>query len=362
MANERVTAVQYYSVLYLTMLSGILMYIATEESTVNGLNALLRPFVFFIINAVACIPVILLCSKCGGENLLTALEKRSRGLSVAVAAVYFAVFVFVTVKLAVRFDLFASSEMFPEKDMLILSVIMVIVCAVLGGFGFGGFARGAYVIAIIVTVSVLSVQFSLFKEIDFLNFTPLFENGAADFLSRSAKTTLLAVECGTLPLFFGSVGGNVKKGFYIWLGISSVVFLLVSFTVIGTLGIFTDTRLFPSYATVSLAKFGLFERVDSVETAVWISCVVVKITYYINAASRCVMHIFKNVPKRTASAFIGGGAAVLLALISSDILKHKVFAVAVQNFAVYVIPVVILPVISLIILKFKKVKPDENNS
>ncbi len=361
MKTERVTAVQYYSVLYLTMLSGILMYIATEDSIVNGLNALLRPLVFFVVNLAACIPIRFLYSKCGGENLFDALEKRSRKLSVAVAAAYFIIFVFVAAKISVRFDLFASSEMFPEKNMLLLSVIMVVICAVLACIGFGGLARGAFLIAVIVSISVVSVQLSLLNEIDFLNFTPLFENGVADFTVRSVKTSLLAVECGTLPLFFGNVSGNMKKGFYVWLVGSCLVFLLVSFTVIGTLGAFTDSRLFPSYSTVSIAKFGLFERVDSVETAVWISCVVIKITYYIIASSRCLTHIFKKLPFRLAAALIGAFAAIMLAVISSGITRHRIFAVSVQNFAVYVIPVIILPAVSLLILKFKKVKRDENN-
>lgn len=354
--NKDITATQFFSVIYLCLLSGILMYISSPNQYLNGLNGVLRPLVFFGINVVFSIPVVLLIKKCDGQNVFNSLRERSVGVSRFIAFLYFVLYGFIILKLSVRFDVFASSEMFPAKRMIYLSAIIVIFCSLLAGVEIGGLARASVIFAVIVTASVVLMNVFLVKVIDFLNFTPLFENGVGEFFGKSFRSSVFAVECGTLPLFYGEIKGNIKRGYYTCLGAATLVFIIVMASVVGTLGLFADTQLFPSFATAMLAKIGLFERLDAVETAVWISCVMVKLTFFISVSARSLCFAFDRLKYKVACVFIGGTASVILLSLSSNIKNHKLFSMFSQNLTVFLLSITVLPLVSFLIIKFKGVK------
>lgn len=351
MAEQKIGVLPFCSVLFLSVMSGVLLYIADSPAEPSGTDAVLRPLVFLAVNLAAALPLFRLKKAVGNQSIGEALHARSPVAARVIAAVYALVYTAAALRTAVRFELFAGSEMFPDKRMTCFAVLLAAVCAVLGGADFAATARASLLLAGGVVLAAAGVGVLLLPQVDFLNFTPPFENGFGRFLSDSLSTSLFAAEAGTLPFFFGRVKGNLKRGYRIGAVLVTVLFAGVSFVVFGTLGPFAESRLFPTCTAVTLAKIGLFKRLDSVETAVWVSCVLVKMTLFFAVASRAAVGVFRTLPRRAASLLAGTAVALCVLLIGGAYVRAAAVSSLAFTAATYLLPAFLLPLAALLCLK-----------
>ncbi len=358
MTQSRVSAHQFFSLLYLSLLSSIFMYISSPGINIAETESLLRPLIFIVITIISAIPAFLIYKKFKeSEKSITALFE-SKFFKV-VAGIYGAIYLVGIVRTVARFDLFASSELFPGTEMTLFIIALVVICALLSVLGLGALSRAGVIFVIIVVGATGFVMLSLVAEVDFLNFTPLFENGAANFIWDSVLFAVQASELGTLVLILNELKGNVAKNFILWLIFSALSFAVVLFFVVGTLGIFADTQLFPTYTAVTLAKFGLLERMDALETAIWILCVVEKVAFYFLIVTKSFKIIFPKVSRILICAVSAILVSGVLAFISSDLERFSFISYTPVVLGMYIIPVILLPVA--IIIYLKKVKPREKS-
>ncbi len=357
MTKSTVTAPQFFSLLYLSMLGSVFMYISSPEITIATAESLLRPVVFATLSIIVAIPIYFVCKKGNlTENLVG--KKKSKVYKI-VALIYGVVYFIDALMTAGRFDLFASSELFPGTEMTYFIIGLVVVCVALSFSGLGALGRASTVFTVVVVGATLFASFTLSKEVDFLNFTPLFENGVSDFLWDSIMFCIQASEIGAIVIFFPQIKGNVKKNFILWSILSAVSFSFILFFVIGTLGTFADTQLFPTYSAVSLAEFGLFERLDALETAIWILCVVTKLTFYIMAIVKCICFAFSSFSEKVTSVSVGAIISAVLIFISGNIMNFGFISYTPLVAGVYLIPVLVLPLVLLIYNLIKRRKNNE---
>jgi len=356
MTKSHITAPQFFSILYLSMLGSMFMYISSPQIKIATAEALLRPVLFAIVSIVFAVPMYLLIKKGSlKEHLLT--EKKSK-LYKAVAVFYGAVYFIDALMTAGRFDLFASSELFPGTEMTYFLIGLVAVCVALSFCGLGALGRASTIFTLVVISATIFASLALSKEFDFLNFTPLFETGVEKFLYDSFIFSLQASEIGAIVIFFPEIKGDLKKHYIMWSVLSAVSFSFILFFVIGTLGAFADTQLFPTYSAVSLAEFGLFERLDALETAIWILCVVTKLTLYIMAIIKCICYAFPKLSEKITSISVGVITTAVLIFISGNVMNFRFISFTPLVLGVYLIPVLVLP---LILLVYGLIKRRGNN-
>ena len=360
MTKSSVSAPQFFALLYLSMLGSMFMYISSPEITIATAESLLRPLVFAIVSIVFAIPIYLLCLKGAlKENLQS--EKKSKvykGVALFYGVVYF-VDALMTVG---RFDLFASSELFPGTEMTYFLIGLVAVCVVLTFSGIGALGRASTIFTLVVVAATVFASFTLSKEVDFLNFTPLFENGVGKFITDSLAFSIQASEIGAIVIFFPEIKGNVKKNYILWAVLSAFSFSFILFFVVATLGAFSDTQLFPTYTAVTLAQFGLFERLDTLETAIWILCVVTKLTLYISAIVKCICFAFPKLSEKISAVSVGVVIAVFLIFISGNIMNFSFISFTPLVVGVYLVPVIVLPTILIIFNHLKRRKNNEKTA
>ena len=130
------------------------------------------------------------------------------------------------------------------------------------------------------------------------------------------------------------------------------------FFVISTLGAFSDTQLFPTYTAITLAQFGLFERLDALETAIWILCVVTKLTLYISAIVKCICFAFPKLSEKITSVSVGVVITGFLIFISGNIKNFGFISYTPLVVGIYLVPVFVLP---LILLIYNLIKRRRNN-
>ena len=334
------------------------MYISSPGIKIAETETLLRPLVFVVVSIVSAIPTFLIYKKFK-ESEENATSLFGSKFFKVVAGIYAVVYLVGIVRTVARFDLFASSELFPGTEMTLFIIALVVVCALLSLLKLGALSRAAVIFVIIVGVATGFVMLSLVEEVDFLNFTPLFESGALNFISDSLLFAVQASELGTIIWVLDELKGNIPKTFVWWLVFSAVSIIAVLFFVIGTLGVFADTQLFPTYTAVTLAKFGLLERMDALETAIWILCVVEKVAFYFFVITKSFKYILPKVSGKVVCTVAAALVSVAITFISSDLERFSFISYTPVVLSMYIIPVVLLPVA--IIIYLKKVKPREKS-
>lgn len=360
MTKSSVTAPQFFAVLYLSMLGSMFMYISSPRITIATAESLLRPAVFAVVSIVFAIPVYLLCAK---GYLKENLQSKKKSKIYKSVAVFYGVVYFVDALMTVgRFDLFASSELFPGTEMTYFLIGLVAVCVALSFCGIGALGRASTIFTLVVVSATVFASFTLSKEVDFLNFTPLFENGVGKFITDSLAFSVQASEIGAIVIFFPEIKGNVKKHYILWSVLSAVSFSFILFFVVGTLGAFADTQLFPTYSAISLAQFGLFERLDALETAIWILCVVTKLTLYISAIVKCICFAFPKFSEKITSVSVGVVITCFLIFISGNIMNFGFISFTPLVIGVYLVPVLVLPSILLVYNLIKRRKINEKTA
>lgn len=359
MVEKKVSAPQFFSLLFLSLLSTIFMYVSSTEVTIAETETVLRPLVFILISVLVSIPSYFIFKEYKkGESDGVRVEKR---LFFKVMALIYALVYFIgSLRSVARFDLFASSELFPGSEMTFFIIGIIVACGLLSSLGLGALCRGGVVFSFLVVAVTGFVMVSLKDEINILNFTPLFREGIGNFFFDSLLLSVQATELGTIILFLPEIKGNMKKHFFGWLILSAISFSAIFFFVIGSLGPFADTQLFPTYSSVTLADFGLLKRIDALETSIWIFCVVEKISFYILIVTRCIHYAFEKLPSKYVRIGICVILSCILVFISGNV-KHFAFMSDMRIVSVlYALVAFLLPVAVLIYLK--KVKPYEKVS
>ncbi len=356
MTKQQVSASQFFSLLFLCILSTVFMYISSPEINIAETETLLRPLVFILVSVIVSVPSYFIY-KDFKKRLGKGLIVDKRPLFKVVAIIYGIVYFIGALRSAARFDLFASSELFPGTDMTIFIIAMIIACGFLSSLGIGAICRGGIIFTFIVVAVTGFVMISLGDEVDILNFTPLFRDGPLNFFGDSLLFSVQVTELGTVILFLPQISGNVKKHFLGWLILSGLSFIAIFFFVIGSLGAFADTQLFPTYSSVTLADFGLLERIDALETAIWIFCVIEKISFYILIVTKCFSYTFAKVKPRNFCIGICAVLCGVLIFISGNVQRFGFMSNILLVSALYVISCLLLPFVILIYLKM--VKPYE---
>ncbi len=356
MTECKVSAPEFFSLLFLSVLSTVFMYISSPGIPIARTETLLRPVVYTVISLIAGLPAYLIYKNKAeneGKGLIVKETKFLRIVSALFGAVYFVG----ALKTILRFDLFVSSELFPGTDMSVFLIAIVIVCGALSIVGVSALCRGSIIFCFIVVGATAFVMLSLVDEFNIINFTPLFSDGVGAFAKDGILFAVQATEIGAITFFLPQIKGELKKHYIAFVILSGITFAGILAFVIGALGSFADTQLFPTYTAVTLANFGLLERIDALETAIWILCVVVKISFYILITVQSLKKIFTKISRRALTIAVCTVLAVIPAVISNNIEAFGFVSNNILTFILYTVGVVILPCVLLVY--FRKVRPYE---
>ncbi len=356
MSEKKITKTQYFSLLYLSLLSSLFMYLSSSKINIASTDAILRPVVFIFLSILFSVPAFLIQKehdKLKNNRQYMPVKRPFKIIALIYAVVYF----ISLVKATARFDLFVSTELFPNSDMTIFLGAMLACCVTISFLGIGALARAAGGFLLLVIISTVVVMFSLANEVDILNFTPVFQNGALSFIEECLIFTMQATEIGTLIMFLPEIKGDIRKKFGVWAVAAGLSFSLILFFVVGSLGAFADTQLFPTYASVTIASFGLLERIDALETAIWVLCVVGKISFYFLVVTKALNYTFPKISKKIWGVICGISATVIISFISLNINRFYFLSSEVLTVALFTLAAVVLPIFAFITMK--KVAPCE---
>ncbi len=354
MTQNKVTTFQFYSLLYICSVVAAFMFVSTTIINLGTTDAILYPLVFGILSLITIIPTFVFYNKSNGQSVLIATKEKSKSFSVILALSYSVLVFVLLLRTLARLDLFVSSEVFPENTMTFLIVSIVIVSTFLSMLDIGALSRASTIFLILVTASVSIVVISAFSNIESINFVPLFMNGEEAFLKQALAYSVFFPESACLVLFLSNIKGDIKKGYLVYIIFLVLSLTIVSFTVVGALGAFSTTQLFPAFAISSVGEFRVLERFESIQSSVWTVCIVAKTTLQIMIISNCIRHIFPKIKWWTPNALVGIIATAFIIYISNGVTRFSFMSSEIQVALTYILLVVVLPVFASLSLLIRK--------
>ena len=356
MTKTDVTAGQYFSVSFLSLTVGTFLYVSSSGVKPGSPLSVMLPVLLCAVNLLLSVPLLKLINRCRDDGILDFCERRSHVLSKLIAALYALTFIYALIRTAARFDLFASAEMFSQSSTAFFTALLLLICAALSFKGLASLCRAGVIFAAIVFAGTSTVLLLAFlRDFDILNFAVITKPKADELIVSSLDYAFFPVETGALTLFCGRIKGNIKKSYRVFLMLSSLFLLLTAAAVTGSLGAFADTQLFPVYALSTVHGIGLAERLDAVQTAVWLFCIICKMTFFILIIKECLNHLFGNNKKLPFCAAVGA-VAVFSVAVSRNIINFKTVSSFGGTAAAYLLSVAVIPAFALLICRFKSEK------
>lgn len=354
MNSGKMTSTQLYSVMYLSVLVGVFMYLSREGMSISSVDTLIHSLLLVVINAVFAIPVFYYVSHTD-KGILENVYYVSPVLAKVTAFIYIVIFTFGNIRTVARFDLFVTSEMFSQTDMTLFIIAIIIICAMLSLLGIETLGRGSIIFSIVVIGATLVIFFTNMHEFDSLNFTPPFLTKSTDFLKDTMGVSTYTVVLGIPVLYRGEIKDSMPKKLLAFICVVSVTMFIIILTIIGTLGAFADYQIFPSFSISTIGKISLFERLEAFETAAWILCVIAKITFFMLIVLKCAKFILPDVKEVSVCTVTSVILSVFVIVISSSV-KRFSFLTSLWQIAVpYFIVVTVLPFVGCLSIEKSKI-------
>lgn len=349
-----ITVTQLFGMLFVSRMVVNITYNPFMASDGEIWDHMLSAVGAFLLTFVLVIPVYLLYRRYPRMSITEDayyLMGKAAFLVVGVYALYFLLVSCYTLSL---FNVFVTNVMSPKVSLVVLS-IAVTATACYGAFkGIEALARTSGLVLIGICAALVFLVCALAPRMEMDNFPPLMYNGPKStvngvllMLSRTSSVPVLAM---LLPF----AKGNAKKGIAVWNTVTYLSIAGLITVMVGALGDFLKTQIFPIYAATSIAEIGIFKRMDALFLGIWTMGLFIKLALFLLLFSMCVAHMLGR--KAGRISILVGGALVAAAgvwVADSRELARSIYDLRFLLVATLLTSIV-LPVLLLIVDSIKK--------
>lgn len=348
MTNKAViSSAQLFGILFLSRMVINITYSPLMFGSGNIWDHIISAVISFVLTFILVIPMYKICTL--RPNMTIAdnsyfLFGKLGYIFIFVYAVYYLCVCGYTLSM---FNMFVTNVMSPNISVVVLS-IAIILTSCYGAFkGIEALVRASGVLLALICLALIFLIISLIPQIDTLNYVPFMLSGTGDVkrgvLLMVSRTSCIPVMGMILPM----VKGSVKKGIIKWNTAVYASIIVLIYVMVGSMGDYLKTQMFPVYTAASIAELGILKRLDALYLGIWSTGLFVKISLFLFVFSLCVSRIFGERSGRI-SVFVGG---VLVAIAGILVEKYKQFSVYLYNvdfFLVFtIITAVIIPLLLL---------------
>lgn len=351
--SDKVTVTQMFIIMAMSRLIVALLYIPGAAKRLNVSDMIVQVFFAAIILSVAVIPTYFFIKDGNNKGILERLKDISPILSGVCACFVFFSFLFLGVRVIMRFEIFTTTVIFPQSDIKFFLIILLLACLYCVITGLDVLGRTAETFFGVVILSIVFVIAVTLPEMKFTNFTPVFYDGVLPPLEASVYSVSVSVELFYPVILKDKIYGKRTTLVYPWI-VSVFIFLaFLTFCQSGVLGNYSTTQLFPFFTFTSMSSLGFIERLDALLTAVWIVCEFVKMCMFIFICGRCINTVF---PKSKRN--IGICAAAIIFSFATLLIKESyrvrdLLANTKATAIMFVIMMIIMPIALMICEKIK---------
>jgi len=318
---------------------------------------LISAVISLVLTFILVLPIYKLSSLDSKMNLFDNLRDLMGKYGYIFIIVYVSYFIVITLHTLTIFDNFVSNAINPPISIPLLSIFLLLSSCYGAYKGLEALARTSTFIIVATVISLIFLGASLFSSIEAINFKPLMYDGyesvtegAIYMVSQSSCLVALGV---LMPMS----KGNKVSGIIIWnLGVYAS-FMLIIALVVGTMGDFVSTQLFPVYTAAGIGKFGSLQHLDSLYLGIWMSGIFLKTSLFLLLASEGIKKIWgEKIRKRFILLFSVLLSISTLFIGNFSLLRSKIITECLFYFLIF--NAVVVPVI-LLMLKKRKLGKEE---
>lgn len=252
---------------------------------------------------------------------------------------------------------FFSTNLFPETDISVFTIAVILVCMYTVRKGIEVIARVGFIIALLTIIISIFISVLTIGNIRLQNFLPLFQINLKELIQGT--NVMVSIPFGEIIVFlmiFPYVNDikQVKKSAFMGLIIGGMFFFTVSLRNISVLGNIGYIQTLPSYQVATFINLGqIITRIEVLVAVVLLFNVFLKVSIFYYAAVLSIAQFFKLESYRPLVIPVGIISLVLaIDMFSSPVEEAYIGA---NIYPIYAIPFIILfPVVSLTIASIRK--------
>ncbi len=332
------------------------MYVSAIQYSVSTSDIIVQAPIMLVCLLIIVIPTCIFIRNDNSRGLFNRAYNLSEAYMRVLAVIFILSFIFAAVRGISRFDLFATSVMFPERDITLLVVVVIVACAYVASLGIEAIGRSAVLFTVIVVSALVFIFITIWDNLHPLNLTPLFYDGAHRALKGGITSASVTVELGAVTILLPKIKGNVNKALFKWLFLLCATLTAVASIMVLALGFYGETQLFPIFTIAVMGEFSVFQRLDAIQTGVWILCIIMKLSFLLYMCGECFTRLFSRGSKKLWIYISAAITAAFAVFISPRMNRFGIFAQSWYTVIPYVLFMITIPASVLIGEKIQKTK------
>jgi len=348
-----ITAPQLFNMLFISrslvnLTYNPVIYISGE----NIFDYIISSLISFLLNFILILPVYFLYKLDKNSDIIEKFTFIFKKTGIIFAFIYIIYFLLVNCYSLSSFNIFMTNAMNPDISAWLVSISVVLAACYGANKGIEGLARTCGVVLVMIIISLVFLICALLPEVDEINYTNFFQDG---FL-QSSKGILMNISQNfcipALGILLPMAKGNIKKNIFFWNFYIHVIWINVIFLLVGSLGDYLKTQIFPVYTAVSISKIGALKRLDAIYLGLWTMALFCKISLFLFLISQIFNKLFGEKAKKISLY----SSACFIIIFSSIFFENNFLYNLNFLFIFNILTAFILPGILLLIFKNKNIK------
>lgn len=317
MNDNKITVMQTACLLIISRLVVTLtytpFYIKKGFSTADLISVLIAAPVVF----AEYIPVFFLSKR--NRSVLGLAYDTNKVFGHITAILYALFFMFIASVSSARLDIFITTGVFPKSTAAGFILLVVLFASLTALRGIEGNARAATVFFVILAAAVLLLLVSPANQYEALNIVSPFEYNSEGIVPTAVTFIAHSAEAAMLAVLLQNVRGKVIKTHIAYVIVSFLIIAAIIFTVIITVGDYSEFVLFPYYTAASITTIGSFTSLSPLLIAIWFVGVFIKCSFCI---CLCIISLERLIKKPFITVAASFAVIFSLGCILSSSMKY----------------------------------------
>ena len=300
-----VSAAQIFSMLFISRMVVSMTYGTLLIGDSDIWDHILSALISFLLTFFLVFPIYKLYYADEKMSVFDNLCELMKNLGKFIIFVYVIYYLVVGVHTLAVFNNFILNAVNPPISLTFLSIILLASSCYAAYEGLEALARTANFILVATTASFLFLIVSLIYSVEPVNFGPFMYHGSESFFEGIAYMISQSSCIPALAVLLPMGKGNKKMGFWVWNTAVYGIFSIMILVIVGTMGDFAYTQLFPVYTASGIGKFGSFRHLDSLYLGIWLSGIFLKLSLFLLLAGEGLKKIWGEKIRKISIVIFG---------------------------------------------------------
>ncbi len=191
------------------------------------------------------------------------------------------------------FQYFLSYSAYPIAGAWVIILIFAVAIIYASYMGLEAVARLSFYVFFAFLVMLGFIGVALIPRYSMARVMMPFVEGTTQYPYLILQLLTRNSELILIPMMMPLLKGKVRKSFFGYLLISTVLLEALTGIVVAALGEYAKTQKFPVYTAATIAEMSVLERLDSIYLTVWIFLAFVKAALFLYMANRCFSYFVR---------------------------------------------------------------------